>query len=323
MLARLVLVVPLAAIAWLSAPDRELPGVPAPQHGADPDSAQSCGECHVDFYNEWKGRAHANAWTDEVYQAALKDKTRPETCHNCHIPEPVLDRVGRKPKTRDVRHEEGVTCVSCHRSGDAIAGPFGATTDAHPVRKDPHFLAPGSNELCASCHATKIGPVLPLARDFEDAKMAEKGESCVGCHMPEIVRPLAIDPKTKQPGEVRKTRAHTILGPNDVEFAAQAFAVAGRRDGEAFVITIKNEAGHRIPGLTIRSFPYEAVVRDAEGKELGRSGGAFSSDAELMALQARELRVALPEGAKVVEFEIRHRFEERDVAKILTEQFSL
>ena len=267
-------------------------GATAPQD-ADPDSAKTCGSCHKEFYEEWKGRAHSKAWVDPVYQAAIKEKEMPQLCHNCHIPEPVLDRLGRKPQTRKNLHDEGVNCVSCHKKGDAMHGPFGAKTDAHPTEKDPAFSEQGAVNLCASCHGTKIGPVLPVADDFVEAKMAEKGKSCTGCHMPEIERHLAVSPVTGKPvGEKRMTRSHVVLGPGDPEFCAKAFELSARKDGKDVVLVIANKAGHRVPGLTLRKFVVRAHQQGADGKNLSEQVVEISSENELRAEEAREFRFA-------------------------------
>ncbi len=278
---------------------------------ANPDSAVTCGKCHTEIYGEWKDRAHAQAWTDPIYQDALKDKKRPELCYPCHIPTSVLDRLGSKPSTRDDLREEGVTCVSCHKKEQAMHGPFGAKTDAHPSEKDPAFTEQGSTALCASCHSTKIGPVLPVAKDFEEAKLADKGKSCVGCHMAEIERHMAVSMVTGTPtGEKRKGRKHDILGPNDPEFCAKAFKLGARTDGKDIVLTIENEAGHRVPGLTLRKFVVVVRCLDGNKKEIGAAERfEISSDNELKVLEKREYRFAARPKLDQLEVEIEHHFD--------------
>ena len=135
--------------------------------GQGPDAAATCGMCHTEIYAEWKGRKHARAWVDPIYQAAIEKKTRPQLCHRCHIPAPVLDRLGRAPRIRDRHLEEGVTCVACHKKGDTMHGPYGSDTLAHFCEKDPAFSFAGSVSLCASCHATQIEDVLPVAKSIQ------------------------------------------------------------------------------------------------------------------------------------------------------------
>src|SRR5690606_31629973 len=152
------------------------------------------------------------------WQAALARTRRPELCWPCHAPEPVHRRLGRMPAVRATHREEGVTCLSCHGDGGRIAGPFGAETDAHATVAHPAFPEGGSVALCGSCHDTRIGPVLPLVRDFVAARLAERGKSCIGCHMPRATRAIAVDPVTGRPaGPERRGRSHALRGPSDPE----------------------------------------------------------------------------------------------------------
>jgi hypothetical protein len=266
-----VLLALLPCVAWLAPhaarPAHKPAGASACSAPHNPDSAATCGKCHTEIYAEWKDHDHALAWTDPIYQESLKDKKRPELCYPCHIPTSVLDKLGSKPATRDDLREEGVTCVACHKKEQAMAGPFGAKTDAHPSVQDPAFTEQGSNTLCMSCHSTKIGPVLPLGKDFEEAKLADKGKSCVGCHMAEVERHMAVSMVTGQPtGEVRKGRKHEVFGPGDGDFAGKAFKLSARTDGKDVVLSIENEAGHRVPGLLIRKFVVVVRSRDGSNK---------------------------------------------------------
>lgn len=312
---------------------QEPPARPADPHSsqsaADPNSAETCGKCHVDFFAEWKGRAHQNAWDDPIYQKSLETRKRPQVCWGCHIPVDVHQRLGRKPKYRDHLQSEGVTCVACHTSKahpDAVLGPFGAATDAHASVKDPAFTTSGSDHLCASCHGTKILPVLPVARDHKKYLEAagDDAKHCVECHMPEVERHLAVSMVTGKPvGEPRKTRSHAVLGPNDVEFCAKAFALGAKADGADLVVTVRNEAGHRIPGLTLRAFHLTVTQRDAEGGELATEEVILSHENPVQALETREFRSALADGAKVIALRVDHVFEGEVVATILTEDIEL
>ena len=321
----LLLLAALGAVPWLPRDGTvPPPGTDCALQDPDPNSAKTCGQCHKDFYQEWHGRSHAKAWVNPVYQDAIKKVKDPASCHNCHIPEQVLKRLGKKPSVRTELLDEGINCVACHQSGDAIHGPFGATTDAHPTVKDPTFNQADSKALCMGCHNLKIGPVLPLARDFEEAKLGEKGKSCVGCHMPEIERHLAIAPATGKPtGEKRKTRDHRVLGPYDVEYCAKAFALAARKDGNDVVLAVTNEAGHRVPGLTLREFKFTVRQVDAAGKELGGDEIVLSSENDLPVATTREFRFAQKPGNAGLEVVVDHWFQEKKVATVLTQKLKL
>lgn len=318
-----LIVVALPLGAWL-APAWPATSSCALTQSAEPDSAATCGKCHTEIHSEWQGRAHAKAWTDPIYQEALKEKKRPELCYPCHIPTPVLDKLGSKPGTRDDLRDEGVTCVSCHKKADAMHGPFGSKTDAHPTEKDPTFEAANSSGLCASCHRTKIGPVLPVAKDFEEAKFAERGKSCVGCHMPEVERHMAVSMVTGKPvGEKRKTRRHDVLGPGDADFCGKAFKLAARSDGKDVVLSIENEAGHRVPGLTLRKFVVRIRCLDSGKQAIGDPERLeISSDNELLAAEKREFRFAARDGSDMLDVEIEHVFMDKSqgtVKKVMVE----
>ncbi len=284
----------------------------------DDDRAESCGVCHTRIYKEWHGRAHSRAWTDPVYQQALVGKKHPERCHGCHIPASVQRRLGQRPKPRKDRLSEGVTCVACHLDQGAMAGPLGTKTSAHATSKHPGFTKKGSHILCASCHNTKIGPVLPLARDFEDADLAEKGKSCVGCHMPTVTRPIARDPESGADGPPRKGRQHRVLGPNDRAFCRKAFRIRARREGEHIVLSIENRAGHRVPGLVGRRFPFIAEQRNADGTRVTGETIRITAENSLKVAETREFRfVAHPKMHSLV-VELRHQIGDNDVS--LTEK---
>jgi nitrate/TMAO reductase-like tetraheme cytochrome c subunit len=279
---------------------------------ADPGAAATCGVCHTEIYQEWRETLHAKAWTDPVYQAALKEQKRPELCHKCHIPESVLDRAGRQPIARETRKDEGITCVSCHEQKGTIHGPFGAKTDAHPSEKDVLFTPDGAITLCKSCHDTKIGPVLRLAKTFEDSGLRKEGKSCIGCHMPEVERPIAIQVATGKPaGPARKGRSHRINTPEDPKFLATAFSWSvAEQDGE-LVFTVQNEAGHQIPGLTLRTFKIRFQPLDDGGKPAGEGGEiVFSDENPLNAREQREaVKLKKPAGASKASMRIEYLFD--------------
>jgi len=230
-----------------------------------PDVASyACATCHAEVTAEWAASAHGLAWVDEVYQAALKDKKRPELCHGCHVPELLLG-AGLAPRA-DAREEilgHGVRCEACHQDeSGTMLGPRGTSVDAHPSKVVPEMVAPGSTALCSLCHSTNIGPVLGIAKDFAAAKMAERGLSCVGCHMATVERAWATD------APIRPGRSHLLQTPRDPAFLRHAIGLAWRADGGKSRLVLKNQAGHRVPGLIGRELHIRAELCDAEGKTI-------------------------------------------------------
>lgn len=233
-----------------------------------------CNRCHSTIVEEWSTTTHAMAWVDPHYQKALSKKRRPESCHGCHIPKPLhLGDLSSKPIPRPKSPEEwhfGVSCNSCHLGpGGVILGPGGHGNEAHAVKQGRSFTREGRNDLCSSCHRTTIGPVIGVAKDFELAGKAAKGQSCVGCHMTVEFRSSAVDPE-RGPSPERVGRSHRINGPLDTEFLSEAFGLSAEHQAGKTILRISNEAGHRVPGLTTRSFEFAAVALDGEGSELGR-----------------------------------------------------
>ncbi len=271
--------------------------------------AVSCTECHRAIAEEWAETLHALAWVDPHYRAALAETRRPEGCHGCHIPMPLhASGVPSKPppRTADVEPLElGVTCNTCHAGpsdaadsekgpvilGPVILGPWGAATDAHRSLKSPSFEGVGRDALCSACHATSIGPVIGIARDFAEAELAASGKSCVGCHMSVEFRPAAISPEGVA-SEERLVRSHRINGPWDPEFLAGAFELSARAADGRTTVSVANQAGHRVPGLTLRAFRLEARLLDAEGEIVAQGELVIDSRAHLPVEGTRELVLA-------------------------------
>lgn len=240
----------------------------------------ACVECHEAQAQEWAKSLHALAWIDPRYREELADKKRPESCHGCHIPLPVHEQdLAQKPAPRypspakDASTELaardahfGVDCYACHESkAGMMLGPYGIPTEAHLSEKSASFLPEGQSRLCITCHATSIGPVIGVAKDFADTRQWEKGKSCVGCHMQRVERPMA-----KQAGKpefpVRPGRSHELQTPRDPAFLARAFDITLEASAGGVVVAIVNTCGHRVPGLVERRIEISAeIVGAGEG----------------------------------------------------------
>jgi len=255
---------------------------PAPAIPIEPGSVEledyECASCHAEVALEWAESAHALAWVDEAYRKSLKKKRRPASCHGCHAPEPLFatgSLEGGRPPVRADRRELGVHCETCHLgAGDVVLGPRGTPTDAHASELSPLQTLPGSNGLCAACHATDIGPVIGLADD-----VTQPGATCVGCHMAPVTRAWADD------APERTGRSHALQTPRDPAFLRRAFELTW----EADTLVIANRAGHRVPGLVGRRITFTASVLDASGVELERAEAVLDTDAYLPAAGTYEL----------------------------------
>lgn len=312
---------PPLALASLE-PARPVPHAPP----EDLTPAKKCGECHVAIYKEWQKSKHSQAWTNEVYQAQLKKKKEAHpnkadqvACYDCHIPQSVLKRLGKKPRRRknEKQFHEGITCVSCHELDGKIHGPYGSKTDAHPVEKNPVFTPQNVYGLCASCHDRNIGPVLAVGRDFKKARLEAQGKSCIGCHMQEVERHIAVNALGNPTGEKRKGRSHHILGPGDPEFLASAFKLSARKNGKDVEVVVANEAGHKVPALELRRFRFHVRQLNASGEELGNGKFELHTENLLQVLEKRYFPFALKEGVRKVEVRGEHVFEGKVVAEFL------
>jgi hypothetical protein len=231
-------------------------------------AGESCGECHAALVAEWRGTAHAIAWVDEVYKEEIADRKRPESCHGCHIPKSIVaDGLAKKAEAREETKNLGISCQSCHLGpSGAMLGPWGAPTSAHATAVSENVSGKGSSAMCAVCHSTNIGPVVGIAKDFFTSKMEDRGRSCVGCHMAVVEREPskgAAEGATKRSG-----RSHEIQTPRDPKFLARAFEPSLKVDGGTFTVTIRNLAGHRVPGLIGRSIVFQAELQDIDGKKV-------------------------------------------------------
>lgn len=245
----------------------------------------ACASCHEAVAREWARTTHALAWLDEVYQAELATKKRPELCHGCHAPEPLLaGAFSARPDARETLREHGVACESCHQDEHgAIHGPRGTPTEAHASRASELLTAPGSNQLCAACHSTNIGPVIGIARDALPF-LAERGLTCVGCHLAPVEQSFATG------APVRAGRSHELQTPRDPAFLRRAFGLALEQGATGSVLVLSNEAGHRVPGLIGRQIAFEAELLDAAGAVLARQELLIDERAYLPLDGKREIR---------------------------------
>jgi nitrate/TMAO reductase-like tetraheme cytochrome c subunit len=252
---------------------------------------QTCGECHADVVEEWAGTAHAIAWVDEEYKEEVADKTRPQSCYGCHIPKPILAAgLPARAEARTEAQHLGISCESCHLGpGGAMLGPWGATTSAHRSELSEHMTEKASSAMCALCHSTNIGPVVGVAKDFVSSKMEERGKSCIACHMAPLERKPSKGAMEGAP--VRAGRSHAIQTPRDPAFLALAFEPTLRIEGGQSVVSIRNGAGHRVPGLIGRRIEFLAEVLGADGKVLGQLRQVLDARAYLPVDQSMEIAI--------------------------------
>lgn len=314
----LILALLLGAFLSLASAPRPRPrGLPQEKAGR-----LDCASCHAEIHAEWEGSLHGRARKDPIYQAAVKKVTNPASCYPCHVPKPLHESgLGNLPVAREDDRDSGIHCDACHLGADgAYHGPFGGKASAHGSTADPLFSdLLRTNSLCVTCHSTRIGPVLPLGKDFEESGGTAKGRSCVGCHMEPVERAAATDAGLAEPPPKRPGRSHALHSPRDGAFARKAFALEVLRSGRQVRVLLKNEAGHRVPGLTTREFRVKVSLLSSSGSEVASREEVIDHRAFLRVDHDREIPLEAPAGAVRVRVRIVCRQPEGGETPVLEE----
>jgi hypothetical protein len=231
-------------------------------------SAEQCGRCHTEIYEEWKASYHGLAMSDRLFlELAPENK---DECIRCHAPVPIREVDFETPVARAERREDAISCLTCHQSGGNVTGPFpGLQGACRPIHDEDQRNVV---KMCFGCHNQHDtgtewldGPYGPRARE----PRVREEKSCLDCHMPRVDRPLV------KGGPVRAGRRHTWPGGHDLshvrkaatlEVEVEALPSGGRR----FRTWVTNVgAGHSIPtDARHRSFDLYVKVWDADGKVL-------------------------------------------------------
>ncbi|MCB9223122.1 MAG: hypothetical protein H6582_03010 [Crocinitomicaceae bacterium] len=252
--------------------EQPIPHLEIPE-GLQSISAESCGSCHQEIYQEWQKSTHSVAFQDLQFQAEMK-KDRVLVCLNCHTPlqdqqEYILlghlDGDYKKPAilpNPDFDRKlqgESITCATCHVRDGFIIGFNGNTDSPHRTKANPGFL---SEKLCLSCHnvVDQLSPVLVCSFETGDEWInnwaSEQGKTCISCHMPETKRPIVGG------FDSRKSHFHNFPGSGIPKFfdmepqkldglsiEESNFDKSYKLGDEIrFKITIENKyAGHKVP----------------------------------------------------------------------------
>ncbi len=249
-------------------------------------SAEECGGCHEEIYEEWLGSMHAKAWTDPYYQVDYRFDGSQQICLNCHIPlenqqenrvvgfrdNEKFDPILQPNPDFDVElQQEGVTCAVCHVKDGKIVGPFGTEDAPHPVAVDREMTA--GIKACQKCHVVsgeKWDTFLRIPPCGTVAEIQEGGREidCLTCHMPAVTRPVATGM------DEREGSRHLFRGGHDPEMVKSALTVSheietGSR-GTRFILTLTNTgADHYLPtGTPDRHLTLELKLFDQRGELL-------------------------------------------------------
>jgi len=257
-------------------------GIPA---GLNSLSAEECVGCHAEIYAEWSESMHGQAWTDPYFQVDFVFDGSQQICLNCHVPledqqenlvfgfrdkerfRPILQP---NPEFDPSLQKEGVTCVVCHIKDGVIIGPFETTDAPHPVKVDKSMA--GGLKPCERCHVISGERWDTFYRIPPCGTVAEIGEGgqepdCVGCHMPQTLRPVA------EGGNPRKSGKHTFPGAHDPKAIAGALEVQYKQiSGEDGIIgynfqLINIGAGHYLPtGTPDRHLTLDLKLLDGQDR---------------------------------------------------------
>lgn len=249
-------------------------------------TAEKCGQCHSDIYENWRGSLHAAAFQNPIFQAAYRKvytESRGEAgayCLRCHAP---LAELLRDFNASSGLAREGVTCDFCHnvkavvkkgrglRSFTVSPGVVKSSSlkGANPKKHKAAYSADfASSELCAGCHefVNKNGvPVGTTYREWKASRFAAEGKRCQECHMAAIAGKTANE--DGRDGMHDHSLAHSMdkmMGAVKVESKGLT-VVQGKAMAEALITNVGS--GHAIPtGTPARMLVLEARAMDAAGR---------------------------------------------------------
>ncbi|MCA9493172.1 MAG: hypothetical protein KC621_24745, partial [Myxococcales bacterium] len=213
---------------------------------------ETCGACHAEQAEQWRGSAHAHASFDNPwYRHAVEDLregvglAESKHCAGCH--DPVLLLAGKMDGPvlpTDPGAAVGVPCLGCHgvvsatSDGNAsvlldldLEVPTDASTDADIARHKARMLQPAltSGAACGACHRGFLGPETGndwFAIGMDDAgawRGSTWGGSDAGLLAPEVPRrATCVDCHLD---DHRATGAHTPMVPEAAERVRGAASV--------------------------------------------------------------------------------------------------
>lgn len=243
------------SITALAATAESAIGIPVESAGISPDvfePSSFCG-CHSAFVEQWSKSMHAQALTDPIYLAKLKEAEEATDgkigpfCKKCHGPAAMMTGELDKGDLSKLSAgpAQGVVCSFCHQISGMLKAPpanVSQLVDPSGVRraqlKDPqapHAAAYSElhekAEICGGCHNVDH-PVNGMHleatyTEWLESPYAKEGIVCQDCHMSK--EPGVIGPSTGQAagGAPQRDNIYQMifvggqveLGPSDVATA--------------------------------------------------------------------------------------------------------
>jgi formate dehydrogenase gamma subunit len=137
--------------------------------------ASTCGKCHKDVYDVYRGSIHGQAMAAGVLQAA--------TCTDCHGEHRIL-APGNPQSPVYAANVSQATCSHCHGNTELMAR-FNMPLNRVPTYEDSyHGLAAREGREtvanCASCHG--VHNIYPSSDPRSTVNRANLGKTCGKCH---------------------------------------------------------------------------------------------------------------------------------------------
>jgi nitrate/TMAO reductase-like tetraheme cytochrome c subunit len=256
---------------------------------AEPQSSDTCGECHRDIFRMWRASAHAEATDDPFFFQSYKDVVRDgparlgKVCLDCHAPLAVA--TGDLALSKSVSRE-GVNCEFCHGLvavdmtekgprhrldiGSVKRGTIAAAdSPAHGVAFSELHR---DSRLCAPCHeyVNEDGvSILTTYSEWKESSAAEQGQTCQSCHMA-ITEGEVVDPKLVRDSDAQ-VNLHEMPGGHSIHQLLDALAIKVRpkRSGDSLTVAVEvtnRGAGHAVP----TGMPGRRIVLSVEVRGGGR-----------------------------------------------------
>ncbi|MBI3444312.1 MAG: hypothetical protein HY055_02850 [Magnetospirillum sp.] len=244
----------------------------APQAWSDLEASldpQSCGACHADKLEEWRGSLHAKAFSPGLIGQLLSfSPQETQDCLNCHAPlaeQAAAFEAARRQGKGHLAASQGLaaagnSCGGCHVRGHKRFGPpqRGTAATGPSLGESPHggvtrtadFERP---EFCGTCHqfsadqAINGKPLENTVEEWRQSPQAKAGQTCQTCHMPD-----------------RKHLWRGIHDPATVEAGLEAKVVTDR---DRIRVTLTSRAvGHAFPTYVTPKAILHAVLIDGRGQ---------------------------------------------------------
>jgi hypothetical protein len=234
------------------------------------ESANVCGVCHDQFFQQWRSGLHGKSFKSEIFKAffAEAQKTKGYSiaaeCNKCHQP-----MAEKSVNASENLLAEGVNCDFCHTISNLemyqLAGSYVSTPNR--VKKanlenarSPYHPSANSDiienpRFCASCHEyiSREGNNEIIVEDtysqFMDSSYGRTKRGCVTCHMPTFegkVANLDVAPIRS------KVHSHSFTIPDKEKWIANAVEITVKpynKKTENIQLSLNNKAqGHAFPG---------------------------------------------------------------------------